>query len=32
LVRSECEQATGDATTSLGLGRTHDGAAGLRQS
>jgi purine catabolism regulator len=32
LVRTECARATGDATTSLGLGRTHDGAAGVRQS
>ena len=32
VVRSECARATGDATTSLGLGRTHDGAAGVRQS
>jgi DNA-binding PucR family transcriptional regulator len=32
LVRSECARATGDPTTSLGLGRTHDGASGVRQS
>src|ERR1700681_2145955 len=32
LVRSECARATDDATTSLGLGRTHEGASGVRQS
>jgi purine catabolism regulator len=32
LVRSECARATGDATTSLGLGRIHEGASGVRQS
>jgi DNA-binding PucR family transcriptional regulator len=31
-VREECASATGDMSTSLGLGRTHDGAAGVRQS
>jgi purine catabolism regulator len=32
VVRDECAGATADAATSLGLGRTHDGAAGVRQS
>jgi purine catabolism regulator len=32
LVRSECARATGDTATSLGLGRTHEGASGVRQS
>ena len=32
LVRGECARATGDTSTSLGLGRTHEGAAGVRQS
>jgi purine catabolism regulator len=31
-VRAECASATGDLSTSLGLGRTHDGASGVRQS
>jgi PucR family transcriptional regulator, purine catabolism regulatory protein len=31
-VRDECAGATADAQTSLGLGRTHDTAAGVRQS
>ena len=32
LVRSECARATDDATTTLGLGRPHEGASGVRQS
>ncbi len=32
VVRDECAGATADASTSLGLGRTHDNAAGVRQS
>jgi len=32
LLRGECARATGDEATSLGLGRTHEGAAGVRQS
>jgi PucR family transcriptional regulator, purine catabolism regulatory protein len=32
MVRDECAGATADASTSLGLGRTHDSAAGVRQS
>jgi len=32
LLRGECAGATGDGSTSLGLGRTHEGAAGVRQS
>jgi PucR family transcriptional regulator, purine catabolism regulatory protein len=32
VVRDECAGATGDSSTSLGLGRTHDHAAGVRQS
>jgi PucR family transcriptional regulator, purine catabolism regulatory protein len=32
VVRDECAGATADASTSLGLGRTHDSAAGVRQS
>jgi purine catabolism regulator len=32
LVRDECARATSDASTSLGLGRIHAGAAGVRQS
>jgi PucR family transcriptional regulator, purine catabolism regulatory protein len=32
MVRDECAGATTDALTSLGLGRTHDTAAGVRQS
>ena len=31
-MRAECASATGDASTSLGLGRTHDGPGGVRQS
>jgi PucR family transcriptional regulator, purine catabolism regulatory protein len=31
-VRAECASVTGDTSTSLGLGRTHDGPAGVRQS
>ncbi len=32
LLRTECATATGDAATSLGLGRTHEGVAGVRLS
>jgi PucR family transcriptional regulator, purine catabolism regulatory protein len=32
LVRDECAGATADGSTSLGLGRMHEGAAGVRQS
>jgi purine catabolism regulator len=32
VVRDECAGATGDSSTSLGLGRTHDHAAGVRPS
>jgi purine catabolism regulator len=32
VMRDECAGATGDAATSLGLGRVHDGAAGVRPS
>jgi len=32
MVRDECAGATADSSTSLGLGRTHDKAAGVRQS
>jgi purine catabolism regulator len=32
VMRDECAGATGDVATSLGLGRIHDGAAGVRPS
>jgi purine catabolism regulator len=32
VMRDECAGATGDVATSLGLGRIHDGAAGVRAS